>query len=83
MRYPSYAAEIVFWVSMSLVALGVGILWAPLSAVLVIALIRYVSGVAILEDRLSRTRDGFDAYRSRVPALVPVIRPTSGTKRAE
>lgn len=82
-RYPSYAAEIVFWVSMSLVALGAGILWAPLSAVLVIALIRYVSGVAILEDRLSRTRDGFDAYRSRVPALVPVIRPRSGTKRAE
>lgn len=82
-RYPSYAAEMVFWMSMSLVALGAGVVWAPLSGLLVIGLVRYVSGVAILEERLARTRPGFEAYRRRVPALIPLLRPAPGPERVE
>ncbi|NNU80817.1 DUF1295 domain-containing protein [Halovulum dunhuangense] len=70
-RYPSYSAEIAFWSLLSLLAVVAGVWWAPLSALLIFALLRYVSGVAVLEDRLARTRPDFESYRARVPALMP------------
>jgi|GEM_PF-1339283 len=72
-RYPSYSAEIVFWIAISGIALIYGIWWAPLSALLIVGLLKYVSGVTILEDRLGRTRTEFAAYRETVPALVPSL----------
>ncbi|MEL7214542.1 MAG: DUF1295 domain-containing protein [Pseudomonadota bacterium] len=72
-RYPSYAGEILFWVGLSTVAFDAGIWWAPLNAALVAALLLYLSGIPILEDRFTRTRPDFAAYRNRVPALIPRI----------
>lgn len=70
-RYPSYAAEIGFWSALSVLALGAGVWWAPVSALVVGLLLRWVSGVTVLDERLSRTRPEFAAYSTRVPALMP------------
>ncbi|MEM9228811.1 MAG: DUF1295 domain-containing protein [Pseudomonadota bacterium] len=70
-RYPSYSAEIVFWVALSLMGVLAGVWWSVLSAVLVVVLLRYVSGVTILEERMARTRPDFEAYQNSVPALWP------------
>ncbi|MEM8789655.1 MAG: DUF1295 domain-containing protein [Pseudomonadota bacterium] len=77
-RYPSYTAEIVFWTAMSLLSVGAGIWWAPISAMILALLLRYVSGVTILEDRLARTRPDFAAYQQQVPALVPTFSRRTG-----
>lgn len=82
-RYPSYTAEIVFWVALSLLAMAAGVWWAPISALIVTLLLRYVSGVTILEDRLSRTRPGFAAYQRSVPALWPRIGGGSGNRAGD
>lgn len=70
-RYPSYTAEITFWLSISAQAVILGVWWAPASAILIAFLLRYISGVAVLEDRMARTRPEFETYRSNVPALIP------------
>ncbi|MEO1312434.1 MAG: DUF1295 domain-containing protein [Pseudomonadota bacterium] len=70
-RYPSYTAEIVFWVALSLMGMLAGVWWAGLSAALVVLLLRYVSGVTILEERMARTRPDFARYQQTVPMLWP------------
>ncbi|WP_112323881.1 DUF1295 domain-containing protein [Oceanibium sediminis] len=82
-RYPSYSAEIVFWAAISGLSMLAGVWWAALSVLIVAALLRYVSGVAILEDRLSRTRSGFPAYQRTVPALIPRARGVRQQKTAD
>ena len=72
-RYPSYAGEILFWAGLSIVAFDAGIWWAPFTAALMVALLLYLSGIPILEDRFKRTRPDFADYRDRVPALIPRI----------
>jgi steroid 5-alpha reductase family enzyme len=78
-RYPSYSGEILFWSGIALIGLQAGVLWAPLNAVLVAAMLVKLSGVAILEDRFRRTRPGFAAYANAVPALVPRLLPRPAT----
>ncbi len=71
-RHPNYLGEIIIWIALSLLAMLGGIWWAPVSALIVTLLLRYVSGVTIIEDRMMRTRpEEFPAYRDRVPALIP------------
>ncbi|MEL6583842.1 MAG: DUF1295 domain-containing protein [Pseudomonadota bacterium] len=72
-RYPSYSGEILFWVGLALVAIQAGIWWAPANALLVTLMLLRLSGVAMLDDRLKRTRPDFDRYRETVPALWPRI----------
>lgn len=74
-RYPSYAAEIVFWGTLSILAFGAGVWWAPASALMIVLLLRFVSGVTILEERLARTRANFAEYQKEVPALMPRLWP--------
>ncbi|MEO0387428.1 MAG: DUF1295 domain-containing protein [Pseudomonadota bacterium] len=71
-RHPNYLGEILVWVGHAALAVLAGVWWAPLSAIIVTLLLRYVSGVPLIEDRMARTRpDAFPPYRDRVPALVP------------
>ena len=73
-RHPNYSAEILFWAAMGGMALSLGIWWAALSPALVWLLLRHVSGVTIIEERMSQSRPGYAEYRDRVPALLPDIR---------
>lgn len=70
-RYPSYSGEILFWIGLSLIGLDAGVLWAPLKALLVTVMLIRLSGVALLDDRFQRTREGFSGYAKAVPALIP------------
>lgn len=70
-RYPSYAAEILFWSGIALIAVDAGIWWAPVCTIMLAAMLMWVSGVSILDSRLADTRADYAAYRARVPALIP------------
>ncbi|MEM1267402.1 MAG: DUF1295 domain-containing protein [Pseudomonadota bacterium] len=73
-RHPNYLGEIAVWFGLSLLALNAGVIWAPISVLIVTLLLRYVSGVPIIEERMERTRpEVFPTYRARVPALVPRV----------
>ncbi len=71
-RHPNYLGEIFVWGGLSALAVQLGVLWAPLSLVLVTGLLRYVSGVTIIDERMQRTRPSvYPDYRDMVPALIP------------
>ncbi len=80
-RYPSYLGEIMVWAGFSMLALGGGVWLAPLSVLIVTLLIRYVSGVAVLDLRLAKTRQSYLPYRSKTPALIPDFRLGWGSNR--
>ncbi|MEO1550809.1 MAG: DUF1295 domain-containing protein [Pseudomonadota bacterium] len=82
-RYPSYLAEVVFWSALALLALDLGWFGGVLSAVIVGLLIRFVSGVTILDDRLARTRTEYPNYRAVTPALIPSLSPQTQDNPAE
>ena len=73
-RHPNYSAEILFWIAMAGLAMSVGIWWAATSPLIVWLLLRYVSGVSIIEERMSASRPGYRHYRDSVPALIPDLR---------
>ncbi|MEM6465304.1 MAG: DUF1295 domain-containing protein [Pseudomonadota bacterium] len=72
-RYPSYLAEVVFWSAIALVCLDLGWVGGIFAAICVAVLIRFVSGVTILDDRLARTRTDYADYRAATPALIPAF----------
>lgn len=80
-RYPNYLGEIVAWCGISAIALDAGVVWAPVSALVVALLLLKVSGVPVLEERLARTRGGFDRYREAVPPLLPRGLPREAERR--
>ena len=70
-RHPNYFGEAVAWWGISIIALGVPFGWIGLcSAVLVTILVRYVSGVPILE-REWRSRPGFSEWATHTPIFLP------------
>lgn len=73
-RHPNYVGEILFWVGIALVCLDAGAWAGLLSPVLITVFLLRVSGVPLLEERLSETRPDYQAYKSRVPALIPDFR---------
>ncbi|WP_343051339.1 DUF1295 domain-containing protein [Rubricella aquisinus] len=77
-RYPSYAAEILFWAGIAAIAVDAGIWWAPVCTLLLIALLMWISGVSVLDQRLTDTRPDYAAYKARVPALLPRLSSLTG-----
>lgn len=79
-RHPNYFGEAVAWWGISIIALGVPFGWIGLvSGALVTALVRFVSGVPILE-RSWRDRPGFEAWARTTPVFVPRLsRPSAPT----
>jgi len=81
-RHPNYFGELTLWVGVAVVALGglAGWRYATLvSPVFVFALLRWVSGVPLLERGAQRRwgdRPDYVAYRDRTPVFFP--RPPSG-----
>ncbi|MEI7667639.1 MAG: DUF1295 domain-containing protein [Erysipelotrichaceae bacterium] len=70
-RHPNYFGEAVMWWSMSLYAYSVGAsIYVLFSAVLITLLLRYVSGVPLLEKRYKDRLD-FKAYASETSVFIP------------
>jgi steroid 5-alpha reductase family enzyme len=75
-RHPNYFGEAVMWWGIFIVAIGGGAsLLAVLSPIVITYLLRYVSGVPLLEKSMSR-KPGFDEYARRTSVFVP--RPQKG-----
>ncbi|MEO1330565.1 MAG: DUF1295 domain-containing protein [Pseudomonadota bacterium] len=70
-RHPNYLGEMAFWWGVWLIAVPSAELWTIVAPILLTLLLRYVSGVPMLERHLAETRPEFDAYRSRTPMLAP------------
>jgi steroid 5-alpha reductase family enzyme len=70
-RHPNYFGEATLWWGMSLFALAVPRGWIGLaSPILITLLLRFVSGVPLLEKK-NAGNPGFIDYRSRTPVFVP------------
>ena len=73
-RYPQYFGEITFWLGVALFPMRLnaylGFLYAPL---ILYALLRYVSGVPLLEKKYVN-RNGYSDYAAKTPLLVPRFR---------
>lgn len=72
-RFPHYAGEMAFWIGVALIALDAGVLWAPLPAALIVALLLKVSGAPMLDEHLARTRPGYAEWKARTPAFLPEV----------
>lgn len=68
-RYPQYFGESLFWFGIALIASQIS-LWAFLWWWVITILVRYVSGVPLLEERYSWNTD-FEKYSKRVPIFIP------------
>ena len=72
-RHPNYFGEAVMWWALFFLALAGGAAWAFLASPLLITfLLRFVSGVPMLE-RKSRGRPDFEDYARRTNAFVPWV----------
>ncbi|MEM1383858.1 MAG: DUF1295 domain-containing protein [Pseudomonadota bacterium] len=75
LRHPNYLGEVVFWIGVGLIVaeggLWIAALWSPL---LITVLLTRLSGVPMLDERLSATRPGYAAYRRAVPGFIPRFR---------
>jgi steroid 5-alpha reductase family enzyme len=71
-RHPNYFGEALLWWGWWLVAAAVPSGWATFAGPLLMTfLLLRVSGVALLEKGLSRTKSGYADYVARTPAFVP------------
>ena len=77
-RHPNYVGEIILWTGLCIAAIPVfsGWQWAFLiTPVFVFVLLRFVSGVPLLEQRADEKWGGqteYEAYKKRTPVLFPV-----------
>jgi steroid 5-alpha reductase family enzyme len=63
-RHPNYFGEALVWWGIYLVSIGFGApLWTILSPIVITLLVRYVSGVPMLEERLKRYPEYADYVR--------------------
>jgi steroid 5-alpha reductase family enzyme len=71
-RHPNYLGEIMFWLSMYLFALavGLGFWWSGIGVVAMVAMFLGAS-IPMLDDRSEARRPEFAAYRRRTSALIP------------
>lgn len=72
-RHPNYFGNAVLWWGIGLVAVQTQFGWAALIGPLVMNwLLRYFSGVPILERHMARTKDGWEEYCRRTNIFVPL-----------
>lgn len=69
-RHPNYFGEALLWWGFTLFAAAAGAWWTVISPLLMTYLLRFVSGVPILEERL-KGKPGFEEYARRTPIFVP------------
>lgn len=72
-RHPNYFGDAVLWWGLWLVGgAGTGAWWTVVSPVLMTILLRWVSGVALLERSLAASRPGYTDYMRRTSAFIPL-----------
>ena len=69
-RHPNYFGEAFLWWGIYLVSIGCGGLYTFYSALFITLLIRYVSGVAMLE-RKQKKKPAFRVYMQETNAFIP------------
>lgn len=73
-RHPNYFGESVLWTGLAIMSLGLNTSFIPLLGALTITiLVRYVSGVPLLEVRMRKYK-GFEEYAKEVPIFFPKIK---------
>ncbi|NBW93928.1 MAG: DUF1295 domain-containing protein, partial [Bacteroidetes bacterium] len=76
-RHPNYVGEILLWTGMTLMAAPVVSSWQwviLITPAFVYWLLRFVSGVPLLEQRADKKwggQDAYEAYKRRTPVLFP------------
>jgi steroid 5-alpha reductase family enzyme len=71
-RHPNYFGDAVVWWGFAIIALGIGAWWALIGPVLMTWLLVRVSGVAMLESTLKKTKPQYVDYVRRTSAFVPM-----------
>ncbi|QYK50766.1 MAG: DUF1295 domain-containing protein [Anaerolineales bacterium] len=71
-RHPNYFGDAVQWWAFWLLAVAGGFgWWTVFSPILMTWLLRYVSGVDMLDKTLAERKPGYAAYMKRTPAFIP------------
>jgi steroid 5-alpha reductase family enzyme len=70
-RHPNYFGDFLVWWGVYFAALGEGIWWTAIGPVVMSFLLLRVSGVALLERSLQRSKDGYADYIARTSAFFP------------
>lgn len=72
-RHPNYFGDAVVWWGLWLAGgAAVGAWWTVVSPILMTILLRYVSGVALLERSLAASRPGYEDYMRRTSPFIPL-----------
>lgn len=79
-RHPNYTGEMIFWVGIAMVVIDSGSWLGLVSPALICLFLAKVSGVPLLDERLSESRPEYQAYRARVPAFFPSLGGLRGTQ---
>jgi steroid 5-alpha reductase family enzyme len=74
-RHPNYFGDAVVWWAFGLWAVSAGGWWALIGPALMNFLLLRVSGVAMLERTLTKTKPGFEQYVRETPAFFPRLFP--------
>jgi steroid 5-alpha reductase family enzyme len=70
-RHPNYFGEATMWWGIFVAALSMGVPWyGVISPVVITYLLRYVSGVPLLEKSMMK-RPGFEEYAKKTPVFIP------------
>jgi len=70
-RHPNYFGEALLWWGIFIVAIGSGAPWiAVLSPLTITLIIRFVSGVPMLERR-NENKPGYDVYKAKTNIFIP------------
>lgn len=74
-RHPNYFGEAVFWWGIAVASASqIHWIWGLLSAGAIHYLLRYVSGVPMLEKSKKGSAE-YEAYKKRTPVFVPFVKP--------
>ncbi|MCL4867942.1 MAG: DUF1295 domain-containing protein [Anaerolineae bacterium] len=75
-RHPNYFGDACVWWGFGLISLAAGSIFPVLGSILMTYVIVRISGVAMLERSLSRSKPGYEAYMTRTSSFWP--RPPRG-----
>lgn len=69
-RHPNYFGESVQWLGLWIIAISAGGILTIISPILIYVLVRYLSGVPLLEKQLKKKR-GWKTYAEKTPVFFP------------
>jgi steroid 5-alpha reductase family enzyme len=80
-RHPNYFGDALVWWGLTLIALSTPTsLWTLVSPVIMTILLMKVSGVALLEKELSKSKPGYREYVESTNAFLPWFPRTAGRR---